>query len=90
YLIIVSISFSFQGIVLLSRTALNVLKKPFYAVSLIIIQMFILYIPLSLLGAKLFEVKGVFAAAAISYFSAGTIGYLIFNKIIKKMRGNYE
>lgn len=90
YLIIVSISFSFQGIVLLSRTALNVLKKPFYAVSLIIIQMFILYIPLSLLGAKLFEVKGVFAAAAISYFSAGTIGYLILNKIIKKMRGNYE
>jgi putative MATE family efflux protein len=88
YLLIVPISFIFQGFVLITRTALNIMRRPFIAVGLIVTQMLILYIPLAFLGAKLFEVKGVFSATVTAYIVAGTLSLYVLNRVLKKMENS--
>ncbi|MDA3813082.1 MAG: MATE family efflux transporter [Candidatus Cloacimonetes bacterium] len=77
YLLIVPISYSMQGIFLLSTTALNVMHKPLHAAGLTIIQMLILCIPLALLGSYLFGLTGIFAAIALSYIVSGFISRIV-------------
>ena len=76
YLWIVPISYGLLGVVLLSRTALNVLGKPWQAAALTLIQMFVLYIPLAYAGSYFFGVPGIFVAAAVANVVAGLAGYL--------------
>jgi putative MATE family efflux protein len=82
YLRIVPIGYSFQGIIILSASALNVFKKPFHAAALYITQMFVLYIPMAILGSKLLELKGIFGALPISFILAGVGSNFILNKIL--------
>lgn len=82
YLRIVSIGYGFQGIIMLTGSAMNVLNKPFHAAGIKITQMFILYIPMALLGSYLFGLTGVFIALVIAYCSAGLASYFILDKII--------
>ena len=87
YLTIVPLSYALQGVFLLSTTALNVMHKPLQAAGLTIFQMFILCIPLALLGSHLFELTGIFAAVALSYIISGIISRFVlmnyFNRVIE-------
>ena len=82
YLRIVPIGYSFQGLIILSASALNVLKKPFHAAALYITQMFVLYIPIAILGSKWLELKGIFGALPISFLLAGVGSNFILKKIL--------
>ncbi|MGB3340310.1 MAG: MATE family efflux transporter [bacterium] len=82
YLRIVSIGYGLQGIIMITGSAMNVLNKPFHAAGIRITQMFILYIPMALLGSYLFGLTGVFIALVIAYCSAGLASYFILDKII--------
>jgi putative MATE family efflux protein len=84
YLRIVSISYGLQGLIMLTGSAMNVLNKPFHAAGIRITQMFILYIPLALLGSYFFGLAGVFVALVITYFFAGIGSHFILNGIITK------
>jgi putative MATE family efflux protein len=84
YLHIVSIAYAFQGIYLVTVPALNVLRKPIHAASLSILEMFVLTLPLALLGSHLFGITGVFAALGVSYFLTGTASRSLFLTILKR------
>ncbi len=83
YLTIVPLSYTMKGIFLLSTTALNVMHKPLQSVSLTIIQMFILCIPLALLGSHLFGLTGIFASVALSYIISGIISRIVLLSYFK-------
>jgi Na+-driven multidrug efflux pump len=61
------------------------MRKPIHAVGLIALQMLILYIPLAYIGAKYFEVKGVFAATLISYVVTGIVGLVVVKRVTNKL-----
>ncbi|MCK5050789.1 MAG: MATE family efflux transporter [Candidatus Cloacimonetes bacterium] len=84
YLAIVPLSYTMQGIFVLSTTALNVMHKPLQAASLTIIQMFLLCIPLALLGSHLFGLTGIFAAIALSYVVSGIISRFVLLRYFKR------
>ena len=84
YLRIVSISYGLQGLIMLTGAAMNVLNKPFHAAGIRITQMFILYIPLALLGSYFFGLAGVFIALVIAYFFAGIGSHFILKGIITR------
>jgi putative MATE family efflux protein len=84
YLTIVPISYALQGIFILSTTALNVIHKPLQAASLTIFQMFILCIPLVILGSYLFGLTGIFVAIALSYIISGIISRLVLMNYFKR------
>jgi Na+-driven multidrug efflux pump len=68
--------------VLLVRTALNVLNRPFQAAALTVIQMFVLYIPLAYIGSYLFGVPGIFVAAAAANVIAGIVAYIWLRRVL--------
>jgi Na+-driven multidrug efflux pump len=82
YLRIVPLSYGLLGIVLLVRTALNVLNRPFQAAALTVIQMFVLYIPLAYIGSYLFGVPGIFVAAAAANVIAGIVAYIWLRRVL--------
>ena len=90
YLRIVPLGYALQGVFVISTSTLNVLHKPFHAAGLTIMQMFVLYIPLALLGNYLFGLVGIFFALALSYSVSGIAAYLVLgkgaNKLIKSTR----
>ena len=82
YLRIVPLSYGLLGVVLLVRTALNVLNRPFQAAALTVIQMFVLYIPLAYIGSYLFGVPGIFVAAAAANVIAGIVAYIWLRRVL--------
>lgn len=82
YLRIVPIGYGLYGVLLISASVLNVLRKPIHAAMLTITQIFVLYIPLAFLGSYLFGVKGIFAALAVSYLISGIIAHFTQGKIL--------
>ena len=71
YLSIVPISYGLQGVIRICNITLNVLGKPIHATAISLFQMFILYIPLALLGASLYGLSGIFLAAAVANILTG-------------------
>ncbi|MCF7944200.1 MAG: MATE family efflux transporter [Spirochaetia bacterium] len=71
YLKIVSLAYGLQGIFIIVSAGLNVLRQPFKAASLSLLQMFGLTIPLGLLGSLLYGPIGVFIGILFSYSITG-------------------
>lgn len=84
YIRIVPISYTLQGILKIGTTILNVLNKPFHSSALILIQTFVLYIPMAILGAKVFGIIGIFGALSFSYFALGILAHFEVKHQIKK------
>ena len=76
YLVIVSISYGFFGVMQLSGAVLNALNKPIQSTTIAAVRMLVLYIPLSYLGSKGLGVPGIFGGAAIANIIAGIVSYL--------------
>lgn len=82
YLRVVSIGYGLQGVIMLTGSAMNVLNRPFHAAGVRIVQVFILYVPLALIGSSLFGLTGVFVALAIAYCGAGIASHYLLVKIM--------
>ncbi len=85
YLTIVSLSYGFQAVLMLSSSVLNALNRPIPASILSVLRMAVLYIPLAYIGSLLFAVPGIFWAAAISNIIAGVISYFWLRNILIKL-----
>lgn len=86
YLRIIPFSYGFAGTLQISSTILNVFKKPYHAAGLMALQVFVIYIPLALLGSKLFGHFGVFSSLAVSYIIAGSAASKSVDRQIKKLQ----
>ncbi len=72
YLRIISPSYGFLGILMLSIFTLNALNKPFWASFLSVLRLFVLYVPAAYLGAHLFGLEGIFYAGCAANLLGGT------------------
>lgn len=81
YLSIVPLSYAFQGVLNLSNSVLNVLQKPLYATGITMLQMFILLIPLALIGSSLFGLIGIFGAIVVANVLAGIVAYGVLGRV---------
>ena len=84
YLNIVSISYGFQGILIVSSAVLNGKRKPIHSAFLSLSRMFVLYVPLAVIGSKLFALKGIFIGASIANFAAGVLSlYIVYRQVVR-------
>ncbi len=79
YLMLVPISYSASGIILISSSTFNALGKPLPSAVMTLTRMFLLYVPLAYLGSWLFGINGIFAAACLSNLAVG-IGAFLWNR----------
>jgi putative MATE family efflux protein len=84
YLRIVPLSYGAAGIVMVANAAFNGIGRPFPAVTVSTLRMVVLYLPLAWVGARLFSVFGIFAAAAVSNILAGITAYLWLGRTATK------
>lgn len=82
YLTIVSISYGAYGVFLLTASAFNALNKPLQAAGLSIFRMFVLYVPLALLGSLLFGLRGIFGAAAIANLVTAAASFIWIRRVV--------
>ena len=82
YLRIVPFGYGLCGVLMLSTSVLNVLNKPIHATILIVMQMFILYIPMAFIGSYFFGIQGIFIALALSYFVSGIVAHIVQSRIM--------
>ena len=82
FLTIVPISYGLFGVLQLSNTALNTLNRPLHAVGLMVLRMFVLYVPLAYAGSRLIGIQGIFAAATVANIVAGIAAYFLLRHVL--------
>lgn len=82
YLIIVSFSYGFQGILMLSTSSFDGINRPLISFSLSLVRMLILYVPLAWMTSRLMGLTGIFWSAFFANLFAGSLAWLWLNKVI--------
>ncbi len=90
YFLIVSASYGFQGLVLLSTSTFNGLNRPYPSAGFSILRMVVLYLPLAWIGARLFDLPGVFWAAFIANVVSGLFSMLYLFRLVRNMRRAHD
>ncbi|MEX2436957.1 MAG: MATE family efflux transporter, partial [Candidatus Paceibacterota bacterium] len=86
YLVIVSFSYGFQGILMLCTSSFDGINKPLISFSLSLIRMLILYVPLAWIASSMIGLTGIFWSAFSANLIAGSLAWFWLNRlIIKKM-----
>jgi putative MATE family efflux protein len=80
YLRIMAVSYGVLGLVNMSSAAFNGIRKPLTAAGVAAVRLFLLYVPLAILGGMLFELEGIFWGAAIGNLLGGAFAYLWFRR----------
>ena len=75
FLWIAPISYGAYGIVMVVNAAFNGLGNPMPGVAISVTRILVLYVPLAMLGMKLYGVVGIFGAYAVSNILTGILGY---------------
>jgi len=84
YLRIVPFGYGLVGVLMICNTTLNVLERPLHASALTIVQMFVLYVPLAVLGSRLLGLQGIFGAALVANGVAGVAAYLVLGRVLNR------
>jgi putative MATE family efflux protein len=66
YLLIVPLSYSMMGVSMVSGSCFVALGKPLPSLTLTLTRMFVIYVPLAVLGDRWFGYQGIFGAAAVA------------------------
>ena len=80
YLRIIALSYGLQGVLMLSSSALNALRKPLVSAFLALLRMVVLYVPLAMVGSRLFELNGIFYAGFLANVIAGAAAFFLLRK----------
>jgi Na+-driven multidrug efflux pump len=86
YLRIVPLSYGLLGVLMLTNATLNALNRPLQSALLTVLRLFVLYVPLALLGSALFGLQGIFGAAAVANGLAGIAAYVWLRRILASGR----
>lgn len=75
YLYLIPLSYGAWGVLMMSSAIFNSLGKPIASTILSIVRMFVLYVPLAMIGESLYGLAGIFAAACLSNVIMGLTAF---------------
>lgn len=87
YLWIIPISYGLRGCAFLTVSVFNAMNKPLLSIGLNLVRMFLLYIPLALIGSRLAGLAGLFVGLCLANILAGTISITIGKLSLKEKHG---
>ncbi len=82
YLYIVPVSFGFIGITMISTSVYNVFKRAYVGNIMMVLRMFVIFIPLAILLSKPYGLTGIFVASLVSNILSGTIFWYSTIKLV--------
>lgn len=87
YLLIVSFSYGFQGILMVGVNVFNGINKPLPSAGLTALRMFGLYVPLAWLASVYWDLTGVFWSAFLANILTGILTYTWLWRYLRTKRG---
>ncbi|MCF8308749.1 MAG: MATE family efflux transporter [Bacteroidales bacterium] len=90
YLIIVSFSYAFQGILMVGINVFNGINKPLPSAGLTALRMFGLYIPLAWLASIYWNLSGVFWSAFLANIVVGSLTFIWLYRYLKKQNNDQK
>jgi MATE family, multidrug efflux pump len=76
YLRIVPVSYAGLGLMMIASAAFNGSGRPMPSMAMVAVRLVVLYVPLAFLGARLYGITGIFAAALIANLASGALAVL--------------
>jgi len=83
FLRMVPISYAGMGLIIVTSATYNAFHQPKQAAILVLTRLFVLMVPLALIGAQLWGVIGIFAGVMVANMLAGVFAY---TKLKRKIR----
>ena len=75
------ISYGAVGVIQVANSAFNAMGKPVPAVAIMVVRMFVLYVPLAYVGSWLAGPSGIFVAALVANLLAGLAAYGLSRRV---------
>ncbi|MEX0662395.1 MAG: MATE family efflux transporter [Balneolaceae bacterium] len=88
YLVIVSFSYGFQGVLMLCTSSFDGINKPLISFSLSLLRMLILYVPLAWIASRVIGLSGIFWAAFFTNLFIGILAWFWLNRLVTKRMEN--
>ena len=85
YLWILPLTYGAHGVVVLCMVSLNVMRRPRIALLLTFTRLMVLYIPLALLGSRLWGLPGLFIGAALGNILACGFAYVMIRRVCREL-----
>ncbi|MCP5206717.1 MAG: MATE family efflux transporter [Hahellaceae bacterium] len=85
YMQLVPFSYSALGICMLMVSVCNALGMPLRALLISLVRLFVCYLPLLWLGAKMYGLTGIFCGAFLGNIMAGLLAWLTYRKTITQL-----
>lgn len=82
YLALVPVSYGAFGVAIIVNTTFNALNRPLRSAAIVIIRLFVLALPLAVLGEWLFGLPGIFGGLAVGNVLAGGVAYGFVRKML--------
>ena len=86
YLLIVPLSYSMFGLAMVAGSCFMALGKPLPSLVLTITRMVVIYVPLALVGDRMFEYQGIFGAGAIANVVIALASYVWVTRVLAQSR----
>lgn len=90
YLSITPFAMAFRGMLMISTSALNVLKRPLESAALTISYMFVFFVPFAYFGSKYYGLVGIFVSLVIGAVITAIIGYFTLYNRYNKIKAKGE
>ena len=90
FLMIVPLGYGMQGIIILTNSSLNAMHRPMTALTLSVIRLFVFFVPISVAGSFLFELKGLFAGTVIANIAMACVSFVVFKRAITQFELDKE
>ncbi|RUO61400.1 MATE family efflux transporter [Pseudidiomarina marina] len=80
FIYIMPLGYGVQGVIILTNSSLNALHRPMNALALSIVRLFVMFVPLSWLGAIIYDIPGLFVGGVIANVITGVIAWFWFHR----------
>lgn len=84
FIYIMPLGYGVQGIIILTNSSFNAMHAPMSALSLSVVRLFVMFVPLSYLGALLADIPGLFIGGVIANGITAWIAWRWFKKHLAK------
>ena len=82
FLMIVPLGYGMQGIIILTNSSLNAMHRPMTALILSVSRLFVFFVPISVAGSFLFDLKGLFVGTVIANFAMACVSFFVFKRAV--------
>jgi len=89
YVRTVSAAWCLLAVFFTSSQVMNVLRRPYHAAALAVVQTFVLTVPAAWLGSRIWGIRGIFAGIAVSYALSGAAAWLVLRAILRRLGREY-